>query len=1219
MNRKERNQVLDALVARDDIEIVHEPKLTGPFGTLEWKAGHPVALYPRTQAARDWLLSHDKLVNRKGRVEPAEGFEGKYYLQSDAFPDLSQRSYNVAEVPFGHERPLTLDHLPANTRLAISPVRKTSGGHTHALLLAVPAHAREPLIARLRESGLLARNEGERAGYALFVVPESSETAGGDMAVCAIPLDTDVAASLLANPHTGIESWIDGLHGPMDAEKYALHELVVRAAPYLEPPVAEQQEVTASPQEEQGKNVQQANSAPALPGLRSKTASLRGLNPKIVYEPHVSGKTYPWLEMDNNPQVINDLMNGARTHDPLKGGRERSVGAGRVRVQIGREEMERLESLMGALPVGEALPLDKRPLKSFFHPRHDAVSKRDIGVAHVAFARVDARQEGQEPRHVMYVAASAKSRFVRMIETLQLPTNATALLTHDEERPGLLRFDLPKATWEALQVTADQAVEQGRTKRLTFEEGAVAERFSLQGLDAEMRETMGIATPQSERKDKKPQEVKPKLTNGDAIAFLGNELAKIEPAKLALATVARIKTGSKQPVAEQSLFIRGRVGDLNGLMNQLDRETDMFARNLSVRLLSDRTASHANGLLEIVVSTPILEKLSGMVTLPKPSPQALSQDTYRSSMNTVFMEREAKEVQRSEQEMAWSHLRKFYMEPVAIHAPDRAKLDQMKNELEQLRGLSQELNAPLDALGSIEERFASVLKTLAKDDKGDHATQRELTQMKRRMRVMQRELGEGLPAAVTDRISLLERHYRQLEEMGTRIEYVMFDVEKRTDEVLQPLIGNDLLAVSRTDEGASSLRIVPRSADAFAGQLRRAGHTAPSYLNARRLADDELAEWAKERSETLQARKEQAQTLAAAPAAVPATATADAPKQKAEKTPADHWMPTRNTGKLMRECLNRTSGLLAWERQEPNDPNLPTEGPIGLQPVIAMKVGTHDELMAVQKLYKGLRDAGLLLESPRFYGEIVDAAQRAQPEPEEPVVSADTAALEARIDNLDNMYHRVKEITFHAARQHDAFSRTLLPECISELAKEMKRQEDMEPRGAKRLRPEWYGLLEKVVTRECPVETILQAEPGLRNDLHAAKMDLHATQPEQPRHVPFHMRQRASGYVTSVQQESDLIFPVDGKAGSGLEETQLRLWHEQAKRKTPHGRAATVPAVKLYLDPEKLDQILPLMDGIPTIENLTERTQSRPLSQDEVTHRMSGLMQQQETLPFLSR
>lgn len=1228
MNKQQRAVFLDALVARafdgetGDIAIHHEPKLKGPFEPLDPEE-YDIALYPRTEEAHAWLLTQKDALATKDNVAPKGGFGGKYYLHTDATRDLKgdlstggneeRRRYPQADEALLPLRPLALPTMPVRTRMAVSPVKRTKDGHEHALLVATPLASREQAVTRLRDYGLLPKRDGEKPGFTTFT---SDET---DAALCAVPLHTEVAQAFLANPHRDFEDWVDGDKGPVAPGTLSLQALMLEAAEHLRPvPLEKKEEVI---------KIGKTESAPAqkkeLPSLAEQQELLAALEPKVAYEMQPNGELLPWLEVNGTGGLVM-LRDASRTRDPLKlGNSSRTRTGDRERYQLGREELARIQEALGA-PIAEATPepFNDRALQKFFGGKRDHAADKHVPISHVAFAELAPAGEQTGPLYYIYVAASESTRLSHVRASLNLPPDASATLTQEEEKPRLLRLKVPKQTWDTLKTLADrERTSRDMTRYRPLERVDTDPSYSLQALDVQIRDTFGIHAAKQQEEGKAGKETAgPKLTNGEALQFFVDRIAPIDPEKMVVATVLRKTTKHSEPHEELALFVRGRVGDLNALTNRLDRETDMFAKGSEVNLISGaKGVSNANGILEIVVSPSILTALRAQGTQVERLESPLTQDNYHQAIQALFMTREKEEVQRSAEEEAWQHLGKVQVVPVKVSAPNKERLAMLEQQVERLQALSRLINAPLRELEDAEAGYGDILKTLG-DNKGDAVVMRELQDARRGIRRTVEQVENGLPARITRRVEALQLQYTKIKAAGLRTEYIALAPEQRSQKLLKPLVGPVLAGDIEEIPGTRGmLRLVPHHPGKFADNLRRHGIFVHNADKAQAVPDDDLPEWAVKKKH---ARDEDAARAKAArerpDTRVHGSVREGVAGEKAPQaeTPAP-YIPTRNVDKQVEKALNGTCGILTWERQEPQFENTPTQERIGEQAVLALSVATHEELKAVKQLYHVLKDEGWLMEQPRFYGEI-KPGNKSEPQAEErPRTHNDSAARREQLEASEAMFGRIK------ASLDDVryFAKSAQPQRMADAMEQLTW--DMKALAAEPVNlheeESLHALLTDLVTGKRPIEEVDPvADRKLRAELGRIQNELLALAPDMPRpgHLPTFKPKAKEGYITSVKVGGEFLYPVDGRAGSGKEPEQLDVWRRIVTRKHQDSeRPEGVAALKLYLRPEALPHLQELTGKTGTVEDILAGTHKDAYTAEMIATRLFHLQQPQQEKP----
>lgn len=1141
---QERRALIDALIARGDIAIVHEPRLNGPGKQDD--GNYFITLYPQNAEARAWLLQQklgsQLLATSTGRVEPKDDFHGKYYLNNDALPTMKESSYTPANETVALQ-PRALP-LPVGARAAIVRIAPSENGLRHAMIAAVPFAARDAGLQKLRSEGLLARRENAAPEFTMFVSPENGA------AYYAFPLDADVADSLLSNPHGTIADWTQGKR-----TMRSLQEAMLDAVDELEPVKrTKEAPVTVPPETREEPAIIRM-----LPSLASQKEALLAMQPRLVVQPQPNGGVTRRLLVDNAA-----FLALPETSDPLKLTLE-SRKENEAAYSIGEEEYTRLKAITGPLPVAQRLPLNTNKLRKFFYPKRDHRTRREYGIDQVAFTTL--KGEGG-PAYYMYVSAQTETRLKDIRMQLQLPAEDTALLTQEEDAPKLLRVKLPEMTWKALQEIAAN-VEQ--TRCIALEDG-----FSLQAFEHEVYEAMGIrrvAPGPDAPAAESPQEPHAKLTNGDAVAYLARQLSGLPPDALLLADIRRRDSNE----GEMHLFVRGPVNELNGLANRLNRETAIFAAGSEVRLIhGSKQESMRPGTLQIAVSPTIVSGLAKHIALPKPLAEPLSSDKYQGAILSHFLQQEKVLVQRDAVKEAWQHLRKLYVVPVQVQAPDSMRLTTLETQIRRMDELKEPWDEAEQALRAIGEGYEATLAALGK--KGDREAIREFRQGTQSIGTVLQQLQKGIPDRMRKYIEARKAEQRAL-QTAARTEFLVFDPQHRSERLLAPLQPECFTRLERLPDANDILRAEPANMAAVTEQLPQC-----KPFDTRRMpqvALDDLAEWAIRKKAEWQAQPQK-----------PKTSVTHIVRQQPEKTAGDKqpaaspWVPARNVSRALLGKLNATQGLLAWERQEPEDRNLPVQASIGLQPVLALSARTHKEREAAKAVYQTLQEAGWLMETPHFYGEIMHRSKCPGITLDvEPKLEDKVERSEQELDTLQQLQNRLQDLTYYirAGDKEEAQALTAEMEPLLGMLKDklhhVRLLETMRKMGQ-----EGYA-----------AAGMEAARVALNHSVQKAREELHGLEPDAPQFSALpRARKIADEYVSSIIPGTAALYPLANKRGEPVVFDPAGTIVERDK----------TAGLKLYLDPRRIGQIEEALNPARTIVNLLTPSQSRALTADEVAGRI---------------
>ncbi|MBA4274346.1 MAG: hypothetical protein C0436_01695, partial [Alphaproteobacteria bacterium] len=766
--QKQAKALVDTLLGKvesGDIEMVRERRLRGPSAWTNGQDSYYIALYPKNDAARQWLLLNDASIALSGRVDPIGDFHGKYYLRNGAEEEVNARELTIPADGFGPARPHALPVFPKEVRAVIAPLKQdgTLGNHDHALLLAAPfsPDMLAKILAALGKEGLLPDRPTVPLEYAFHVNNDN-----GAM-ILAVPMPQQLAASYAANPHGTIPTW--GMGEPIQAADHTLAELVRAAAPHLQPIPREKPVEDEKPKAEEPKK-----EAAAPPPLRSKRNELRAIGLKLQHQPQWNGGRMTRLIVPKG-KSIESFTDEKRTmasvyrryQDPLSIGAKQQEPDGTASYVISQLEIARLQEITGPLQTLPDLSYDGAVLKKLFDKRAynglkplnpqsvDYTVKhkpQGIPISHSMFARILPSLEGDKTRYVAYFAADHKQRLDEVVNRLQIGGRLT-VLNRESERPCLIRLEFEKDAWELLKKAAHEAATVQKTTVHELDESA-----SMQYVDDVARDIAGVHVVRVKEESKTTEiQKREKLTGAEAIDEIARKLAertkvasgvqadfKIRPADIMKITVHRVDAKG-HGFDTTSVVIRGKVNALNHIRKHAAHKTRDFASDATIRLIEGhKNDSTALGVLEVVADSSLIaaiEEARGATLASYDAP--LHQDSYKKQLAEWFAAREKSQAEQDALSKAWEALTRADLHPVRISAPDRARIERVQLEISKLQRLRVEINDPVETLEAMKGLYGDTLKRL-RDHANDEPVEDELLDALKSMKSAQLKAQNGI-------------------------------------------------------------------------------------------------------------------------------------------------------------------------------------------------------------------------------------------------------------------------------------------------------------------------------------------------------------------------------------------------------------------------------------------------------------------------------------------
>lgn len=1207
---KRTREWVDALLAKaaaGELGLVREKRLRGPLAWKETAEDDFVAVYPKTAEARSWLIDSDNEVNRSGRVEPKGTFLGKYYLRNGAEAETKQRNTLLSTDGFGAHRPYAMNPLPADfyaTFAAVLPEENT-GGHTHALVLAIPPAKQADALGWLRKEGFLAKTDGEVLHYAAHT-NRSTKTS-----VLVVPVPEALAASVMANPHHTLLPPLD--RPPLDLDALASEAAAAIRLPEKEQTVAEKKAKPAPAE------------PPPLPSLTSAKEELIAIGLEVQEQPQWNGGIQRRLLVPRGqtlkPYLSTDSISAKRFTDPLKLGAREVPPEGGESYSISKEEYARLTDMVGALPVRERLPLDTAPLNRLFNKKpyknikplnpppvqQGKKPEQGIGINHVMFAHVKSRATGVADSYVVYVAADHKQRLTDFVSSLQM-TGREHTLNGEKERPCLIRMQLEADAWRLLKEKAEAEAAAGKTSVQVFDVG-----FSLQAFDNEARDIAGVHRVSEKEIAPEPakKQEQNKAKGADAIQFLAEKLSeralangtvgelKLAQGNLRVVDVQRTDASGKPTRVDRVLVVRAKVNQLNGLVRALRNQTEDFGDS-TVRLIAGSKNDGASlGVLEIVLpetAGSAIEACRGE-TLARHE-TTLHQSTYKQQIAEHFTAREKAQQEDDAHRKAWEVLARTAFEPVRVSAPNEMKLARIDHVVMQLRQFKAEVEKPEAQLEAWRTQFGEALGAMRKAS-DDEVFEDYLLDALRDINSLKHKLEQGVLTKIDKRLKALQTERQKLITLGTHLEYVVLNPSQEVRRALEVLKHPLLREV--IDTSSNALRIVPAQLAEWSKALNAHGIRTDSRT-APTIALDALDSWIRDTRAEQEAAAEAAQKEKAAQAsathlsATPGMVVSAVQPQTGTAKPAAATAPKPRMrrgfalGETITKASKATTGFLAWEAPFVHDNNVPTQYDIKPQPVLVLSAKTREEVEAITTLYDTLKEEGFLLEKPQFYGEIKHTS-KLQAMKNKNAVRDDSAygTLETLYTHIDTIKARLPNLRY-ALKDGMGYSDEMAS--VRDALHEYENHNGMVAQAAD---AEWMKLLKEAL-REPHADTVQRCERLINQRLMDMQYDLNQLSGERQKTS----QRKENAYVISVRESAPLFFAVDTKEGrtaEGKQAMQLDTWRHMAANQKG------VQALKLYIAPDKLEALEQLMEGRAGFTSVLHTTQHEPLLPDQIVDR----------------
>lgn len=1228
--QKHAKALVDTLLGKvqsGDIELVRERRLRGPSA---WSHGHDsyyIALYPKNQAARQWLLLNDAAIALSGRVDPIGDFHGKYYLRNGAEEELNARELTIPDDGFGTGRPHALPVFPKEVRAVTSPLKQdgTLGNHDHALLLAAPfsPDMLAKLLAALAKEGLLPDRHVPPLEYAFHVNHDN-----GTM-VLAVPVPQALVVSYAANPHGTIPIW--GVGEPIHAADYTLAELVRTASSHLQPVPREKPVEDEKPKAEEPKK----EAAPPPP-LRSKRNELRAIGLRVQHQPQWNGGRMTRLIVPKGKSVesfTDEKRTVASTYrryqDPLTIGAKQQEPDGTTSYVISQNELARLQEITGTLKALPELSFDESVLKKLFEKRSynglkplnpqtvDYTTKnrpQGIPISHTMFARILPSSEGDKIRYVVYFAADHKQRLDDVVNRLQIGGRST-VLNRESERPCLIRLEFEKDAWELLRKAADEAAAAHKTTLHVLDESR-----SLQYIDDVAREEAGVHVVRLKEESKAPEAPKKeKLTGEEAVAEIARKLAERNKAALGEQADFKIKPDDIMKITlhrvdakghgsdTTSVVIRGKVNALNHIRKHAAHATRDFASEATIRLIEGhKNDGTAMGVLEVVADGNVIaaiEAARGTVLTSYGSP--LHQDGYKKQLAEWFASREKSQAEHDALSKAWEVMTRADLHPVRISAPDRMRIERVQDEIGKLQRLRVDINDPVETLEAMKGLYGDVLKRL-RDHANDEPVEDELLDALKSMKSAQVKAQKGILERIDNRIKSLLHECHLLEQKGGHVELVALHPSKELQRALEVITGSIVREVKPVDNAA--LRIVPVSHAELLRQLRNRGKHIDSNA-APVVRIDALDSWVRDTRDALEYEREKARQQeheahagneqrpnAGVLALKPETIVHDITAQDSKAVAPKRVRRSHAINEVMGRASRETFGFMAWEAPYHEDKNMPLQHELQPQPVLVLSTSTHKQLEAVLALYDTFKEEGWLLEKPAFYGEIRHTSKltKAQQTQVMPAVNTHLERLEAMHASISNIRSALSDaVYFMRQNGNDAEEIQRVQQALADYKTAMGNVVHADD-------TKWIQPLEAALKMPdigaCDAVSRLMGQrlTALNGDIYDASADEKKTRPK-----------KENQYVISIHQDEEpMLYPVDTKEGrvrTGRKPMQMDTWRRVVLD------AKGTAAVKLYLNPERLEAIGAMLEGKPSLGNLMLNTQSKPFDPDDVESRIHSL------------
>lgn len=1182
MDNSKRQAFIKALLLRasgkeqNDIEIVKEPRLNGPVSANEPEANY-IALYPKNIEAYQWLIEQNGAINKSGRVEPFGTFYGKVYLHDDSQKLLNGSADTFATDAFGKHRPFALSKLPSGSNATIAHINADTDtdidSHSQALLIATPFSQQISAIDALRKDGILPKKDTLPLTYNISTNQKSGS------AVIAVPIASALAQSLSANPQNAISDLRDAPNA--DVQK-ATSLKDIGSLLNLSHSEKEKVELANPPRSEK-----MTADTPTLPSLASKKNQLRELKLSVVRQPLLNGGIQSMLQIPATAS-LDKLTDAGRIADPLKVQNTLSP-VGIKLYLIGKEELARLQTIIGEIASQADLPLDTKPLEKVFKAKQDNAGKLFPQITHAYFLR---EKTTTGVTHHVYLSGERYSLIRDIMNSLQLG-NKVHYLSADNEKPTLARFTLPETAWLAFQTIAKDAL--GKKKLNVFE--IRDDTHSLQSMDNELREALGVRLnrdPEPVPDIKSPKD--PRLSKDEAIARLIDQLKAFPAEKMLLAYTRDSKSSDLHP----SLYVRALTKELNRISKALKHSPDM--KDAIKLVAGNKQEGQKKGLLRIALSEGLLatvtEALPSLERIDKP----FEQDKANDAIKVLFEHREDSAINRDNIADAWKHLKTLDIVAVQVSAPNKSKLVAIENKIKDFIKLREQFALLPETFDTLAQTDRTLLKALRKNGEEDAAITKILKEDIALARKTSEQLQEGLYTRIEARIETLRNEYDSIKAKGVHTEYVVLNPEVRSQKLLQPLLENGVLkSLYQPTHAKEFLRFTPSAPAQFTDMVKQ---HAVFIKNSKRGAEfplisvDKIEEWAAKMKATFAAKAFRERPTTVIHGASAATNISNV----AEKEPSLALEVSGDSSKSIQKHLAKLSGLLTWERQVPSDANLPTQASIGKQAVLAISVATQKELNSFKLLHQRLQDADLLLETPRFYGEI-KSAKVCTPKKEENVAETISdseekiSALYKLESFLDTIIYQQKTLNNSGKTEEE---RAFAENALNDAKKEMKTWltenllSSTKDSTIVTLRsPVWRAALES--------EDYVAASKSLRAEIKNLEEQQQVSEPAQPRRNLSAPKSTDNYIVSVLKGNSDLAYPVDGRAGSGKDDYRFDTWRQYILRPQTKG----IPALKLYLKPEAVSLIAELMEnGRSQISNQLESSENKPATADDVASKL---------------